>query len=110
MRFSDIYGLELTKKQLIASVQRNQVAHAQLFSGVEGSALLPMALAYATYLNCTNRSDEDACAECSSCSKNAKLVHPDVHFVFPVSSTEGVKLKDAQSRSFLPPHLEKIFT
>ena len=102
MRFSDIYGLELTKKQLIASVQRNQVAHAQLFSGVEGSALLPMALAYATYLNCTNRSDEDACGECSSCSKNAKLVHPDVHFVFPVSSTEGVKLKDAQSRSFLP--------
>ena len=102
MRFSDIYGLELTKKQLIASVQRNQVAHAQLFSGVEGSALLPMALAYATYLNCTNPSDEDACGECSSCSKNAKFVHPDVHFVYPVSSTEGVKLKEAQSRSFLP--------
>lgn len=102
MRFRDIHGLELTKKQLISSVQRNQVAHAQLFSGVEGSALLPMALAYATYLNCTNPSDEDACGECSSCSKNAKFVHPDVHFVYPVSSTEGVKLKDAQSRSFLP--------
>ncbi|RLD20446.1 MAG: DNA polymerase III subunit delta [Bacteroidetes bacterium] len=102
MRFSDIHGLELTKKQLITSVQRNQVAHAQLFSGVEGSALLPMALAYATYLNCTNPTDEDACGECSSCSKNAKFVHPDVHFVYPVSSTEKITGKDVISRSYLP--------
>ena len=102
MRFSDIHGLETTKKQLIASVQRNQVAHAQLFSGVEGSALLPMALAYATYLNCTNPTNEDACGECASCSKNAKYVHPDVHFVYPVSSTEKITGKDVISRSYLP--------
>jgi DNA polymerase-3 subunit delta' len=101
MRFSDIYGLEVTKKQLITSVQRNQVAHAQLFSGIEGSALLPMALAYATYLNCTDPTDEDACGECSSCSKNAKYVHPDVHFVYPVSSTEKITGKDVISRSYL---------
>jgi len=102
MRFSDIYGLEETKAHLITSVQRNQVAHAQLFSGVEGSALLPMALAYATYLNCTNPTDTDACGKCDSCSKSLKYIHPDIHFVFPVSSTDKITGKDVVSKSYLP--------
>ena len=102
MRFGDIHGLEETKKHLITSVQRNHVAHAQLFSGVEGSALLPMALAFASYLNCENPTDEDSCGECSSCSKSLKYIHPDIHFVFPVSSTEKITGKDVVSKSYLP--------
>ena len=102
MRFADIYGLTTTKQHLINSVQRNKVAHAQLFTGVEGSALLPMALAYATYLNCENPSDTDACGACAACVKSLKYVHPDTHFIFPVSGTEKVKVKDAVSKVFLP--------
>ena len=102
MRFGDIHGLEETKKHLIGSAQRNHVAHAQLFSGVEGSALLPMALAFATYLNCENPTDTDSCGECSSCSKSMKYVHPDMHFVFPVSSTEKITGKDVVSKSYFP--------
>ena len=102
MRFGDIHGLEETKKHLISSAQRNHVAHAQLFSGVEGSALLPMALAFASYLNCENPTDTDSCGECSSCSKSYKYIHPDIHFVFPVCATENVKVKDATSKVFLP--------
>ena len=102
MRFSDIIGLNDTKKHLIASAQRNHVAHAQLFSGVEGSALFPMALAFATYLNCENPSDEDACGECSSCSKSLKYIHPDIHFVFPVTATDKITGKDVVSKSYLP--------
>lgn len=102
MRFSDIYGLETTKKRLITSAQRNKVAHAQLFSGVEGSALLPMALAYATYLNCENPSEDDACGKCSACTKSIKYIHPDIHYVFPVSSTEGISGKDVISKSYFP--------
>ena len=102
MRFGDIHGLEETKKHLISSAQRNHVAHAQLFSGVEGSALLPMALAFASYLNCEKPTATDSCGECSSCSKSYKYVHPDIHFVFPVSATENVKVKDAISKVFLP--------
>lgn len=102
MRFGDIHGLEETKNHLISSAQRNHVAHAQLFSGVEGSALLPMALAFASYLNCENPTDTDSCGECSSCSKSYKYIHPDIHFVFPVSGTEDVKVKDATSKVFLP--------
>jgi len=70
MKFADIYGLQNIKEQLINSVQRNHVAHAQLFSGIEGAAVLPLALAYATYLNCENPGDTDSCGTCSSCSKN----------------------------------------
>ena len=102
MRFGDIHGLEETKKHLTTSAQRNHVAHAQLFSGVEGSALLPMALAFASYLNCENPTDEDSCGECSSCSKSLKYVHPDIHFVFTVRSTEKITGKDVVSKSYLP--------
>jgi len=97
MRFRDIPGLEDTKKKLIDSVQNNHVAHAQLFVGKPGSANLSLALAYSTYLNCENRG-EDACGECSSCSKTLKFIHPDIHFVFPVSPVEK---REAISISFL---------
>ena len=101
MLFSEIKGLEEVKEKLIESVRRNHVAHAQLFLGKEGSPNLPMALAYATYLNCTDRKDSDACGVCASCVKMNKYIHPDFHFAFPVSSTKTVVAKDAHSASFL---------
>lgn len=109
MMFADIHGLQRTKKQLIHSVQNNHVAHAQLFSGIEGSAVLPMALAYATYLNCESPGENDACGTCPACSKNSKYVHPDAHFVFPVSSTKEVT-KDPSSKLFLKPWREFLQT
>ncbi len=102
MRFNDIKGYSSIKKQLIQAARSGQVAHAQLFFGPESAPNLPMALAYATYLNCENPGEDDACGECASCSKNSKFVHPDLHFVFPVSSTKKVKAKDAISQTFLP--------
>lgn len=101
MRFSEIIGLEDTKQQLIAAVKSNHVAHAQLFFGSEGSANLALALAFATYINCTNQSDSDSCGACASCTKIDKLVHPDVQFIFPVSSTKKVTGKNVVSASYL---------
>ncbi len=101
MLFADIKGLQEVKEALIASVHNNHIAHAQLFAGSVGGAALPMALAFAGYLNCENRTDEDACGTCPSCLKNKKFVHPDLHFAFPVSSTKKVTGKDAISKSFL---------
>lgn len=102
MIFEDIPGLKEKKEQLIGAVRRNHVAHAQLFAGEPGSPGLAMALAYAGYLNCDNPGEHDACGQCASCSKNRKFVHPDVHFVFPVSNTKAVKAEDAVSEKFLP--------
>ncbi|ASB49475.1 DNA polymerase III subunit [Alkalitalea saponilacus] len=84
MRFSDIAGQKTIKDHLIRTVKEDRVGHAQLFAGGEGTGSLLLAIAYAGYLNCKNPGDDDACGVCSSCLKIKKLVHPDLHFVFPV--------------------------
>lgn len=90
MRFSSIPGLVETKNLLIEAVRSNHIAHAQLFLGAEGALNLPMALAYATYLHCENK-DLDSCGSCAACSKSLKYIHPDTHFVFPLSNIKGDK-------------------
>jgi DNA polymerase-3 subunit delta' len=84
MLFREIIGQETIKTQLIRTVNENRVSHAMLFAGPEGSGKLPMAIALAQYLNCKNKKEHDACGECPSCHKFAKLIHSDLHFVFPV--------------------------
>ena len=69
MFFKNIIGQESIKDRLIKSVQKGFVPHAQLFSGGEGVGALPLAIAYARYLNCTNKQEEDACGACLSCIK-----------------------------------------
>lgn len=101
MLFADIPGQEEVKQKLLSSVQNNQVAHAQMFLGKPGSANLALALAYTTYLNCDNPGLADACGECPACSKSKKFIHPDQHYVFPVSPTAGITGKDAVSSSYL---------
>ena len=85
MRFADIIGQQQLKRQLVESIERGRISHAQLFSGAAGAGTLPLALAYAQYLNCQNRHDGDSCGECPSCIKMQQLAHPDLHFVFPVN-------------------------
>jgi len=58
--------------------------HAQLFIGPEGTGKLALAIAYAQYISCLKRGDDDSCGVCPSCHKYAKLIHPDLHFVFPI--------------------------
>ena len=83
MRFVDIPGLNAEKEVLINAVKNNHVAHAQLFYGLSGGGSLPMALAYATYLNCQDPLENDSCGACTSCIKIDKHIHPDVHYIFP---------------------------
>lgn len=90
MRFADIPGLDDVKNLLVDAVKRNHSAHAQLFVGAPGALNLPMALAFASYLHCENKGD-DSCGTCAACSKNAKYIHPDTHFVFPLSNVKGDK-------------------
>ncbi|MEO9965948.1 MAG: DNA polymerase III subunit delta [Reichenbachiella sp.] len=101
MRFSEIPGLSSSKEQLIHAIKGNHVAHAQLFYGPQGSANLSLALAYATYINCKNPSDTDSCGICESCTKMDRFIHPDLQFVFPVSSTKSVTGKNVVSSSYL---------
>ncbi len=83
MQFKEIVGHQSIKNHLINSVKNNRVSHAQLFLGPEGSGSLALALAYAQYINCEDRQEEDSCGHCASCRKYEKLIHPDLHFSYP---------------------------
>jgi DNA polymerase-3 subunit delta' len=108
--FSHVIAQSATKEQLLQMVQQNRLSHALLFLGKEGSGALSLALAMSQYINCEkvtgkkNKAAEpslfgeaaddtfnlqsstisDACGECPSCQKAAQLVHPDIHYCYPV--------------------------
>ncbi len=99
MFFKEVIGQTAIKERLIQSVRGERVSHAQLFAGPEGTGKLALAIAYAQYVACTNRQANDSCGECPSCRKFRKLIHPDLHFVFPVIKTP--KFKEPVSDNFL---------
>lgn len=108
MRFSDVIGHNEIKERLRRAVDQGRVSHAQLFTGECGGGALPMALAYAQYINCTNRHDGDSCGECPSCRKMEELAHPDLHFVFPVNKQGKKSGEKVMSGDFLQQWREQI--
>ena len=106
MKFSDIIGQEPLKQRLKRTVLDNRVSHAQLFLGPEGSGKLALALAYAQYINCRRRTPEDSCGECPSCKKYSKLIHPDLHFLYPINSTKEVTGAKILCKDFIIPWRE----
>ncbi|NLN29883.1 MAG: DNA polymerase III subunit [Bacteroidales bacterium] len=84
MNFLQIPGQKETISKLIRSVREQRVSHAQIFTGPEGCGSLAVALAFAKYISCENRNEDDSCGICRSCVKYEKMIHPDLHFVFPV--------------------------
>ena len=106
MLFKEIIGQEATKQQLRQAVREGRIPHAQLFAGVSGIGKLQLALAYAQYLNCPHRTEEDSCGVCPTCLQFEKLQHPDLHFVFPIVKTDAGDTCDA----FLEPWREIILT
>ena len=95
MLFRDIIGQEATKRQLRQSAREGRIPHAQLFTGISGIGKLQLALAYAQYLNCPNRTDEDSCGTCPTCLQFQHLQHPDLHFAFPIVKTDAGDTCDA---------------
>lgn len=90
MFFRDVIGQQAIKERLIQEVNEARIPHALLMCGPEGVGKFPLALAYARYISCTDRSEKDACGTCPSCVKYDKLIHPDLHFIFPiVKSSKG---------------------
>ena len=89
--FKDVIGQEALKEKLRREVDEGHIPHAQLFCGPSGVGKLALALAYARYLCCTNRSDGEACGHCQSCKQWDQLMHPDVHFMFPIVSSDKKK-------------------
>jgi len=113
MRFSEIAGQKETINRIVRNVQKGRISHAQMIVGREGAGSLAIALAYAQFVNCTDKQyfedgniAGDSCGKCPSCLKSEKMIHPDIHFVVPVNETKAIKKRITreflvQWRSFL---------
>ena len=100
MLFSEILGQEHLKRHLTHSVDNGRIPHAQLFVGKEGTGTLPMAIAYAQYVLCSNTQGENDNENAACNLKFNNLSHPDLHFAFPVATNDTIK-KHPVSKLFL---------
>lgn len=106
MQFKDIEGQQVLINHLTEIIDSGRVSHAQLFLGATANGSLALALAYAQYLNCSNRQHfpsgdlqhspsgglrADSCGVCPNCKRFQELAHPDLHLVFPYSNTDSIK-------------------
>ncbi|MCF8257829.1 MAG: hypothetical protein K9J06_09755 [Flavobacteriales bacterium] len=101
MFFRDVIGQERLKQKLRESVLNKRVAHAQMLVGPTGAGSLPLALAYAQYLACTDRSEVESCGVCSSCRRYHLLEHPDLQLIFPKNRTGDNEGQKFSSKDFV---------
>ena len=88
--FKNVIGNKKTVDYLTSSVDDSRLAHAQLFVGPEEIGFLQIAISYAKYILCKGKNVENL--DCENCQKKViQLSHPDIHYAFPVTSTENVK-------------------
>lgn len=93
VRFADIAGNEEVVKALAGMVDSGKIPHAIMLHEDDGGGAFSIVQAFLQYLYCRNRSEGDSCGECPGCNKIGKLIHPDVHYIYPVntgSSTDFV--------------------
>ena len=94
MRLNDVIGQADVKHILTNEVDGGRLPHALLLAGPEGCGKMPMALALAKYLCCMDKTggpDPEACGSCISCKQWEQLIHPDVHFLFPIVANKARK-------------------
>jgi DNA polymerase III subunit delta' len=95
VQFKDIIGQQDAKQRLRMAIHEGRVAHALMFLGPEGCGNLPLALAFANYMSCTNRTEEDSCGACPTCKKFKSFQFADMFFSFPYFNREsGETLSD----------------
>lgn len=107
MKFADVLGNTEVKQALIAGIKAGRVPHAQLFVSREGGGNLAMALAYAQYIFCADKRENDSCGVCDGCRKMLRLVHPDLFMAMPGSKRESDP-KEWSSKHFIEPFREAV--
>lgn len=86
MTFKQIKGNEAVVRALSGMVDSGRIPHAIMLHEDDGGGALAISIAFLQYLYCHSRESGDSCSICPSCNKIGKLIHPDVHFVFPTTT------------------------
>jgi DNA polymerase-3 subunit delta' len=109
MLYEQIVGQQEPKQRLLKMVNEARVPHALLFSGREGCGNLPAAIAFAQHLFCTDKKNSGPCGNCVSCNKVSKLIHPDLHLVFPIAKSKDVKSSNDLIKEFRETFLQNPY-
>ena len=87
MTSDQIRGNEGVVKALFGMVDAGKVPNAILLQDEDGGQAMEICLAFVRYLYCHSHVNGSFCGECPQCNKTGKLIHPDVHFIFPTASS-----------------------
>lgn len=100
MQFGDVIGNIEVIESLKKMIDSGRMPHATLFTEKAGCGAIAIALATAQYIFCKTHINSDSCSECNSCVKVSRLVHPDLHFIFPTNTSTVIgaeKRKDIEN-------------
>jgi DNA polymerase-3 subunit delta' len=109
--FRDITGHNRTFALLTRSIANGSLHPSLVFAGVSGIGKRGAAIALAQTLNCpaprrnVSAGDAggsavfeiDACGECPSCRRIARLIHPDVIVIEPDPDTGNIRVEDVRA-------------
>ena len=103
MPFDAVLGQQQAINQLRTALRSGHLAHAYLFSGIEGIGKFTAAVAFAKALNCLTHAD-DSCDNCAACRKTEKRLHPDVFFIEPDKNIIKIEqVRDIQKKIIFKP-------
>lgn len=87
MIFDGIRGNESVKKALVGMVDSGRIPHSIMFYENDGCGAIQLALGFLEYL--------------TGSQKVHKLIHPDIHFIYPVTKGSKVSSDKPTSESYL---------
>ncbi len=98
MTWKKIIGQNRVKKILQKAIIENRIPHAYCFWGSEGIGKDALALEFAKVVNCrnpkiNNENEIEACDECHSCRQADNFQHPNIHYIFSLSTGDSKSTK-----------------
>jgi len=87
--FEEILGQAIPARMLSSHIKSDLLSHAYIFVGKEGSGKEFFARAFARYILCGNKKEDN----CSGCQKFKKGIHPDFYLI---DGADGIKIEQVR--------------
>ena len=97
MRFSEVFGQELIKENLMRAISIKKMSHAYILNGEKGMGKRDLAEAFAAALLCEEHG-KDSCGQCRTCRRIDGHNHPDVITIEPEKGKDTIATRDIKSK------------